>query len=337
MALGGLIVAALLSFLIYIAFKSLTYLLFGLSILGAMLTELFRTGLLQRYFWPAEWPMITELSTVFALWTLATFVLFFRSIFPKLEQYRWQHHAFFGMIGLTLLGQMWALLIHYSAGTKFWTITLNVSLFMGLILVVSVWRDGGRKAGYLLLSFVMIGLVEAMRLGVNLGILPFYQGEMLAGPWALMLATPLILLSIFERSQELENRLIKIEAENSAKLNFLSRMSHELRTPLNAILGYTELLERHSPRVSIDEATHAIKQSGKYLLGMIDEILDHTRSITGKIKLEPAPVDLMAFLKEIERNTTLMCQPRGNYFTLQTVGKIPEATRRITGAFAAHD
>ena len=325
MALGGLIIAALLSFLIYIAFKSPPYLLFGLSILGAMLVEIFRNGILQRYFWPVEWPMITELSTVFALWTLITFVLFFRSILPRMVQYRWQHHIFFGVIGLTLLGQTWALLVNYSTGTEFWTITLNASLFVGLLLIINAWRDGGRRAGYLLLSFVMIGLVEVMRLGVNLGILPFYHGEMLAGPWALMLATPLVLLSIFERSQELENRLIKIEAENSAKLNFLSRMSHELRTPLNTILGYAELLERQSPRITLNEATHAIKQSGKYLLGMIDEILDHTRRITGKIKLEQAPVNLMTLLREIERNTILMCQPRGNHFILRTVGKPPEA------------
>ncbi len=324
-ALGGLIIAAVFSLLIYIGFEARAYLFFGLSILGAILTELFRNGLLQRYFWPAEWPMLTELSTIFALWTLTNFILFFRYMFPKLNEYRWQHHVFFSMIGLTLLGQAWALVINYSTGTRFWAITLNASLFVGLLLVMSIWRDGGRRAGYLLLSFVMIALVEIMRLGVNLGILPYYQGELLAGPWALMLATPLVLLSIFERSRELENRLIKIEAENSAKLNFLSRMSHELRTPLNAILGYAELLERQSPRVTTDEATHAIKQSGKYLLGMIDEILDHTRSITGKIKLEPTPVDLLAFLKEIERNTTLMCQPRGNHFTLQTVGKLSEA------------
>jgi signal transduction histidine kinase/CheY-like chemotaxis protein len=323
-AIGGLIVAAILSFMIYIAFRSPAYLWFGISILGAMLIELFRNGILQRYFWPAEWPMLTELSTVFALWTLTTFVLFFRSIFPKLNQYRWQHHVFFGMIGLTLIGQTWAL-FNYSAGTEFWTITLNASLLAGLLLLINVWRDGGRRAGYLLLSFLMIGVIEAMRLGVNLGVLPFYHGEMLAGPWALMLATPLVLLSIFERSRELENRLLKIEAENSAKLNFLSRMSHELRTPLNAILGYAELLERQSQRITTNEATHAIKQSGKYLLGMIDEILDHTRSITGKIKLDPAPVNLMTFLKEIERNTTLMCQPRGNRFTLQIVGKLPQA------------
>lgn len=325
MALGGLIVAALLSFLIYIGFKTDAYLFFGFAIVGAMLIELFRNGLLQRYFWPAEWPMVTELSTIFALWTLTNFVLFFRRSFPKLSEYRWQHHVFFSVIGLTLLGQAWALLVNYSAGTAFWTITLNASLFVGMLLVTSIWRNGGRKAGYLLLSFVMIALVEVMRLGVNLGILPYYQGELLAGPWALMLATPLVLLSVFERSRELENRLIKIEAENSAKLNFLSRMSHELRTPLNAILGYAELLERQSPRITTDEATHAIKQSGKYLLGMIDEILDHTRSITGKIKLESAPVDLKTFLKEIERNTTLMCQPRGNHFNLKIEGKLPEA------------
>ncbi len=324
-ALGGLMVVSILSILIYLVLKARAYLFFGLAFLGALLTELYRNGLLQRYLWPAEWPLLAEANTIFSIWTVGNFVLFVYSTLPELRSYILRHYLFAGLISVTLLGQLWALFVDHGNGTQLWNITLNAALFVGMVLTFQAWRTGSRRAGLILLSFGLLTLIQIVRLGVTLGILPFYQGELLAALWALMMAAPLFLLSTFEHSRDLESRLIKIEAENSAKLNFLSRMSHELRTPLNSILGYAELLERHSSRVTMEEATHAIKQSGKYLLGMIDEILDHTRSITGKMKLESAPLELRAFLAEIQRNTKVMCQTSGNHFTLEVEGALPDA------------
>lgn len=323
-ALGGLTVVSLLSVIIYFVSKSQAYLFFGFAILGAMLTELYRNGLLQRYLWPAEWPLPAEINTLFSIWTVTNFILFIYSTLPELKNYALKFYAFRLLLGTTLLGQLWAFFIDHGSGSRFWNISLNAALFIGMILTFQVWRSGSKRAGLILISFFLLTLIEIMRLGVTLGLLPFYQGELLVALWALMLAAPLFLLSAFGHSRELERRLLRIEAENSAKLDFLSRMSHELRTPLNSILGYAELLARESPRVTMHEAAHAIKQSGKYLLAMIDEILDHTRSITGKIKLESAPIELKEFLAEIQRNTRLMCQNNNNHFTLKILGSLPD-------------
>lgn len=73
----------------------------------------------------------------------------------------------------------------------------------------------------------------------------------------------------------------KAETANKAKSSFLANMSHELRTPLNAILGFSEVLEREmfGPMANRAYRDYAgdINTSGRYLLGLINDILDLSR------------------------------------------------------------
>jgi PAS domain S-box-containing protein len=77
------------------------------------------------------------------------------------------------------------------------------------------------------------------------------------------------------------------ESANRAKSEFLSTVSHELRSPLNAVIGFSDLLLRDEGVK--DELTlrlvPKIQESGKQLLAMIEELLDHDRIEQGKVKL----------------------------------------------------
>jgi PAS domain-containing protein len=66
---------------------------------------------------------------------------------------------------------------------------------------------------------------------------------------------------------------------------FFSRVSHELRTPLNAILGFTQLLELESPTPRQGESIKHIVRAGEHLLALVDEMLDLSRVIWGRIPL----------------------------------------------------
>jgi len=84
-----------------------------------------------------------------------------------------------------------------------------------------------------------------------------------------------------------ELRRAKEEAEGAsqAKSQFLSTMSHELRSPLNAVIGFSDLLIRDSDDEMTKELAPKIHDSGKYLLAMIEEILDLDRIEAGKVTL----------------------------------------------------
>ncbi len=86
---------------------------------------------------------------------------------------------------------------------------------------------------------------------------------------------------------------------NLAKSEFLSRMSHELRTPLNAILGFGQLLEMDKLNAQQTESTRHILRAGKYLLGLINEVLDITRVETGNLSISPEPVQVKELIQEM--------------------------------------
>ncbi len=88
------------------------------------------------------------------------------------------------------------------------------------------------------------------------------------------------------------------EAANRLKDEFLATLSHELRTPLTATIGWTTLLKHQK----FDEATTAraldtIDRNTKALSQLIDELLDVSRIVTGKFRLEMVAVELPAIIE----------------------------------------
>ena len=82
-------------------------------------------------------------------------------------------------------------------------------------------------------------------------------------------------------------------------------MSHELRTPLNAIIGFSEIMESgmFGPlgTEKYDEYCRDIRESGKYLLDVINDILDMSRIEAGRTRLDRVQLDLTTILDEALR------------------------------------
>ena len=98
------------------------------------------------------------------------------------------------------------------------------------------------------------------------------------------------LVELFAREKE-----ARIEAENANRMKdeFLAMLSHELRTPLTAMLGWTRMLRMKG----LDEATakHAletVERNAKAQAQLIEDLLDVSRIITGKLRLDVRPVRL---------------------------------------------
>lgn len=88
------------------------------------------------------------------------------------------------------------------------------------------------------------------------------------------------------------------EAANRAKDEFLATLSHELRTPLNAILGWARILEENNPSEDMRvRALKTIQRNVQVQSNLIDDILDVSRIISGKLKLEMQPVELSSLIE----------------------------------------
>jgi PAS domain S-box-containing protein len=100
-----------------------------------------------------------------------------------------------------------------------------------------------------------------------------------------------------ERQQLLESeRAARSEAERASRLKdeFLATLSHELRTPLNAILGWAQLLRRGGGDETLMEGLDVIERNAKVQTQLIEDLLDMSRIISGKIRLDVQRVDLAA-------------------------------------------
>ena len=91
---------------------------------------------------------------------------------------------------------------------------------------------------------------------------------------------------------EVDQRTKELTSALAAKSRFLSQCSHELRSPLSAVLGLSAVLEA-SPGLSQVQREHlrTIISSGEDLLGLINNILDHSRLESGSVTLEQIPFD----------------------------------------------
>lgn len=83
------------------------------------------------------------------------------------------------------------------------------------------------------------------------------------------------------------------EAANRMKDQFLATLSHELRTPLNAVLGWAKLLGTGKlPAETVREGLAVIERNARAQAQLISDLLDVSRIISGKLKLDTTPVDV---------------------------------------------
>jgi signal transduction histidine kinase len=104
-----------------------------------------------------------------------------------------------------------------------------------------------------------------------------------------------------QRAEEERTKLLALEqkaraeaeAANHAKDEFLATVSHELRTPLTSILGWTRLLRLREPDpAAFERGLETIERNAKSQAKLIEDILDVSRIISGKLRIEARPVAL---------------------------------------------
>ncbi|WP_100639325.1 response regulator [Marinobacter salexigens] len=130
-----------------------------------------------------------------------------------------------------------------------------------------------------------------------------------------------------EREQErLEKELARNSAE--AKSQFLANMSHEIRTPLAAIIGYGETLM--DPDLDEEEkrsSAETVVRSGRHLLELVNDILDHSKIDANKLDIDVVSVYLPELLDEIRAFFAPRAREKGLDFTITCDYPLPEQIR----------
>jgi len=121
--------------------------------------------------------------------------------------------------------------------------------------------------------------------------------------------------ALLEREQQARADAV---AANRLKDDFLATLSHELRTPLNAILGYSRMLRSGVvDRERQDRALEIVERNATALSRMVADVLDVSRIVAGKVRLNVQPIDLRMAIEEAIATIRPAAEAKG--VRLQTV------------------
>jgi len=200
------------------------------------------------------------------------------------------------------------------------------------------------KSGKLPFSAIMLTgegneevAVDAMKLGVYdyvvKGSQRYADGSLInvveraIGNWTLIRDKELAERQLKAKALELELAMAAAEKANKAKSEFLAAMSHDLRTPLNAIIGFSDMMrtEAFGPvgNIRYQEYATDIFDSGNFLVGLINDILDLSKIEAGKYDLLADALDIPAVIQMSFRQLAKMAESSNQSLTLDRQADVP--------------
>lgn len=112
--------------------------------------------------------------------------------------------------------------------------------------------------------------------------------------------------------KSLQSRGEQLAKSNQIKDEFLAVLSHELRTPLNPILGWVQLLrQRRFDQAGLEKALEIIERNAKIQINLIDDLLDISRILKGKLVLKKELIDLKDVIQSAIDTVQLLAHTKG--------------------------
>jgi signal transduction histidine kinase/CheY-like chemotaxis protein len=118
-----------------------------------------------------------------------------------------------------------------------------------------------------------------------------------------------------------------VDEADRRRSELLANISHEIRSPMTAVLGYSDILLSHLRDPDDLACVNSIKESGNYLLALIDDILDLSRIEAGRLRIREEAVTLHPLLREIQSLMSARAKEKALLLTLKYEGELPDSIR----------
>ena len=126
------------------------------------------------------------------------------------------------------------------------------------------------------------------------------------------------------KSIELKDAKLKAEAGNLAKTEFLANINHEIRTPLSGIMGMIRLVKDSPLNKEQQEHLELAGQSAESLSGILNDILDFTKTDANSIVLENHSFDLRELLNNVDETISPSAQEKGLRLRIDCASEVPD-------------
>ena len=126
-----------------------------------------------------------------------------------------------------------------------------------------------------------------------------------------------------KHAEAMHREKLAAEAASRAKSRFLANMSHEIRTPINGIIGMTELAMVTSLDRSQRDMVKTIQTESKFLLSIINDILDSSKIEEGMLELENIPFDLGTMMDDLVNVFAYKANQKGLNINLSLAQDVP--------------
>ncbi|MBQ8821639.1 MAG: DegV family EDD domain-containing protein [Lachnospiraceae bacterium] len=147
---------------------------------------------------------------------------------------------------------------------------------------------------------------SVMVVGVSLGLLSKFQQ------------------SVYDKERRInEKQKEELEALSVSKDTFFASMSHELRTPINTIIGLNEMILREDTSAEVAENAEHVKNAGKMLLSLVNDILDLSQIETRQMQIVPVRYDFAVLIHELVDMIAISLREKGLEFRLEVEEDLP--------------